>query len=344
MQSKTSAITIPTKNEQNKRPHAERLEFLSDLSPKDKPADDHKEWAEKMSTALDAAGLARPSVRLRDCAEALFFHLLADAHGELHRKLHSAPYCHYRHCPICQWRRSLRNKAIVMAALPAVLEKYPSARFVMLTLTVRNCHLSELRGTIRGMNKGWQRLIQREDWPALGWIRATEVTRAKDGAAHPHFHILLMLPSTYFRGDKYVKTEEWARRWREAARLDYDPVCDIRAVKAKAPAETTPGGDARMQAVRSAVSEVVKYATKAADLLAGGPEWLAEYVEQVRSLKFLTSGGVFKGIFKDQRPDREDLVHVGGDEEDADGAVVQRLAFHWRTKHKRYARRHGNEA
>ena len=220
MQGKALAVTIPTEYGQNKRFHAERLEFLSDSSPKDKPADDHKAWAGTMSAALAAAGLERESVRLRDCAEALFFHLLADAHGELHLKLRAAPYCHYRHCPVCQWRRSLRNKAIIMTALPAILEQHPSARFAMLTLTVRNCHISELRQTITAMNGGWKRLIKRKDWPALGWIRAVEVTRGKDGSAHPHFHTLLMLPSTYFRGDKYVKTEERARRWREAARLD----------------------------------------------------------------------------------------------------------------------------
>lgn len=339
MQGKALAVTIPTKNEQNKRPHAERLEFLSDSSPKDKHADEHKAWAEKMAAALDAAGLERPSVRVRDCAEALFFHLLADAHGEVHFKLHSAPYCKYRHCPTCQWRRSLRNKAIVMSALPDILRKYPTARFVMLTLTVRNCSVSELRETIQTMNKGWQRLIQREDWPALGWIRAVEVTRGQDGSAHPHFHCLLMMSSRYFVGPRYVPTREWVQRWREVMRLDYDPVCDVRLVKAKTPAaEITPGADARLAAVHSAVSEVVKYSTKAADLLAGGPEWLATYVEQVRSLKFLTSGGVLKGIFKPVKEESEDLVHVGDDEEAA-GATIDKLSFHWRTKHKRYARK-----
>ena len=340
MQSKTSALTIPTENDPCKRSHAERLEFLSDSSPKDVDADKHKAWAEKMAAALLAANLPKEAARVRDCAEALFFHLLSDDNGEIHFKLHSAPYCKYRHCPICQWRRSLRNKAIVMSALPAILEKHPTARFAMLTLTVRNCYLSELRQTIRDMNKGWQRLIQRKDWLALGWIRGVEVTRGQDGSAHPHFHALLMLPSSYFSGQAYIPTREWVQLWRQAMRLDYDPVCHIRMVKAKVLAETTPEGtDGRLLAVQSAVSEVAKYATKATDLLEGGPEWLAEYVEQVRSLKFLTSGGVLKGIFIDQRPEQEDLVHVGGDEEDVDGAVVDRLAFHWRTSRKRYARK-----
>ena len=339
MQSKTAALTIPTENDSCNSPRDPRLEFLSDSSPDDRSADDHKAWAETMSAALLAANLPKEAARVRDCAEALFFRLLSDDNGEIHFKLHSAPYCHYRHCPICQWRRSLRNKAIVMSALPAILEKHPTARFAMLTLTVRNCHLSELRQTVATMNKGWKRLVERDGWPAVGWIRAVEVTRGQDGSAHPHFHALLMVPSTYFSGSAYIPTREWVQLWRQAMRLDYDPVCDIRQVKAKVSAETTPEGtDGRLLAVQSAVSEVAKYATKAADLLAGGPEWLAEYVAQVRGLKFLTSGGVLKGIFRDQRPEQEDLVHVGG-EEGEDGTVVDRLAFHWRTSRKRYARK-----
>ena len=339
MQSKTTALTIPTENDPRKRPHAECLEFLSDSSPKDQAADDHKAWAETMSAALVAANLPKEAARVRDCAEALFFRLLSDDNGEIHFKLQSAPYCHYRHCPICQWRRSLRNKAIVMSALPAILEKHPTARFAMLTLTVRNCHLSELRQSISAMNKGWQRLIQRDGWPAIGWIRGVEVTRGQDGSAHPHFHALLMLPSSYFSGQAYIPTREWVQLWRQAMRLDYDPICDIRQVKAKVSAETTPEGtDGRLLAVQSAVSEVAKYATKAADLLAGGPEWLAEYVAQVHGLKFLTSGGVLKGIFKPVKEESEDLVHVGDDEE-VTGATIDKLSFHWRTKHKRYARK-----
>ena len=333
MQSKTSALTIPTENGQDK------LEFLSDLSPKDKATDDHKAWSETMAAALLSANLPKEAARVRDCAEALFFHLLADDNGEIHFKLHSAPYCHYRHCPTCQWRRSLRSKAIVMSALPAILEKHPSARFAMLTLTVRNCHLSELRQTIAAMNKGWKRLLRRDGWPALGWIRAVEVTRGDDDSAHPHFHALLILPASYFSGQAYIPTREWVQLWRQAMRLNYDPVCDIRQVKAKVSAETTPEGtDGRLLAVQSAVSEVAKYATKATDLLAGGSDWLAEYVAQVHGLKFLTSGGVLKGIFIDQRPEQEDLVHVG-DEEEGNGAVVDNLAFHWRTSRKRYARK-----
>ncbi|MGB9618566.1 MAG: protein rep [Desulfomonilaceae bacterium] len=333
------AITLPVSQQDAKRPE---LEFLSDSSPRDASSDEHKAWADRMADALAAGGLKREAARVRDCAEALFFQLVADEHGELHFRLRSAPYCHYRHCPICQWRRSLRSNSVVMSALPRILEKHPTARFAMLTLTVRNCAVYDLRRTILAMNRGRKRLIERKGWPALGWICAVEVTRAKDDSAHPHFHLLLMLPASYF-GKGYVPTKEWSRRWREAMRLDYDPVVDIRVVKPKAgvkeAAEGTEG-QGRLLAVRAAVAEVVKYAVKAKDLLSGGPEWLREYVDQVRSLKFLTSGGALKGILKAADEDeKEDLVHVNGKDDSEEFKPFDNVIFHWRKKHKRYARK-----
>jgi plasmid rolling circle replication initiator protein Rep len=315
------------------------LEFLSDLSAKDRPWDIHKELAGQFSDALGDARLARPAARVHDCATALFFAMEHSNLGEVKLKLRSAPFCHYRHCPICQWRRSLKSKAIIMTALPAILEQYPTARFALLTLTVRNCEIETLRETIQKMNQGWKRLIKRVDWPAIGWIRSVEVTRGSDDSAHPHYHILLMLPSSYFHHG-YIPTREWVQRWRESMRLDYDPICDIRQVKPKKSIDASEDiAKKRSAAVVSAVSEVAKYSTKTTDLLQAGPDWLRAFVKQVHGLKFLTSGGALKNILKSVKEDdeKEDLIHVGEGEAEPDAGP--KLRFGWRQTHSRYARK-----
>ena len=68
------------------------------------------------------------------------------------------------------------------------------------------------------MNKAWQRLIQRKLFPAIGWLRSTEVTRGKDGSAHPHFHCLLLVSSSYFSGKGYLKQNDWVEMWRSSLR------------------------------------------------------------------------------------------------------------------------------
>lgn len=347
---KYRAVSIPTLKTRRK----DGLILLRDASSdkRDQKIDSRKSWGNIFAAALLSAGLDKAAARVRDCAEALFFEEVTDqSTAELALRLYSAPFCKYRHCPICQWRRSLKVKATLMSALPAILEQHPTARFLFLTLTVRNCDLSDLRETIQAMNKGWKRLIQRKDWPALGWIRATEVTRGKDGSAHPHFHSTLMVPASYFSGKGYVPTREWVRRWRDAMRLDYDPVCDVRVIHPKkASKEISKGGttaasvvDQQMAALYSAIAETAKYPIKSADLLQGGPEWLARYIEQVHALKFLTSGGAFKGIMQDLRTlgaADEDLTHYG-----QDGKPKQRvspenlLAFHFRKPLNAYGRK-----
>ncbi|MDI5568725.1 protein rep, partial [Salmonella enterica subsp. enterica serovar Kentucky] len=39
---------------------------------------------------------------------------------------------------------------------------------------------------------------RKEFKPVQGWIRTTEVTRGRDGSAHPHFHTLMMVPPSMF--------------------------------------------------------------------------------------------------------------------------------------------------
>ena len=66
--------------------------------------------------------------------------------------------------------------------------------------------------------------------PVLGFIRTTEVTHGKDGNAHPHFHALLLVPSSMF-GEYYVKHARWLDLWRECMRDDSIESVDIRTVK-----------------------------------------------------------------------------------------------------------------
>ena len=299
---------------------------LSDASDhyRDKHIDDKKGWAETLASTLERTSHTKAAARVRDCANVLFFGLHCDEKtGELKHKLRSAPFCHNRHCPLCNWRRAMKNKATILSAMPALLNEYKTARFIFLTLTVKNCELSELRRNLHDMNKGWQRLIKRKDWPALGWIRTTEITRGKDGTAHPHFHCLLMVKSSYFKSGQYIKTTEWVKKWREALRLSYEPVCHVCSIKSK---------DGTKDALASAVAEVVKYATTTEDMTKGGAAWLEEYINQVYKLRFIASGGVLKSILKDVRKgEDEDLVHVDESGEE-NGEEQDTIVYSWNKK------------
>lgn len=349
-------------------------DFLFQISPKDKSWDDHRFQANQVVLIL-SDGLPhhqRQAERMQECAKRLDFGWVIESieMGEVRLRLKEARFCRVRHCPICQWRRAKMWVARFYQAFPRIYADYPDLRYILLTLTVRNCQVLKLRETIREMNGAWKRLTERKIWPALGFVRSLEITRAKDGAAHPHYHCLLVVPPGYF-GKKYLSTAKWAQLWQEALRIDYTPICDVRLVKPKkweklrqtsplglqevkmdevrnaiiSPEHYNEGGgrefyDAYHEALRptqvevllSSITEVIKYAVKPSDMVAD-PDWLLDLADELRNARAVAVGGILREYLADQEP----RSLVTEDEEDIrnnPGGMV----FGWREQYNRYKR------
>ena len=196
-------------------------------------------------------------------------------------------------------------------------------------MTVRNCDIHDLRGTLKQMNAAWKRLVERKELSIVqGWLRSTEVTQGKDGKdmAHPHFHVLLFVPSYYFKTAAYIKHEKWLSLWQESARLDYQPSVYIKPVK------TLVGG----------LMEVVKttaYSVKA-DEIETAPEWFLEYHRQVHKLRFFATGGLVKEYLLIEDRPADDIA-----EGQAEGIETGRkMLFDWKRPVKRYRKRQGESA
>ena len=239
--------------------------YLSDISPVDKPWDIHRAQSDEIAKIYDVIGYDRYAERIGECAEWLTYALQAKDDGEVKLKLRDARFCRVRHCLICQWRKSLMWRARFFKALPEIQKAFPTARWIFVTLTVKNCELSELRATLIWMNAAWKRLTERKIFPALGFIKSVEVTRAVNGTAHPHFHCLMLVPAGYFtRG--YISHAKWQELWQSCLKTDYVPIVDVRVVKSKT-TSSEEGLDASNNAMAEAVCETLKYAVKPADLL-----------------------------------------------------------------------------
>lgn len=318
---------------------AGRWEYLSDTSPRDKPWDQHRSEADGVGEHLTSPGTERwlwkQGKRMEECAPALGFAMSADLDtGEARFKLATAKFCRVRHCPVCQWRRALMWKARFYQALPAIVEQQRAGRWLFLTLTVRNGPVTELREQLAAMNKAFHRLVKRKEFRHIaGWIRSTEITRGKNGTAHPHFHVLLLAKSTYFKGPNYTSTAGWVQAWREALRVDYDPICDIRAVKADKKLAAEVGQSA---ALAAAVAETLKYSVKPADMLADR-DWFLEMVRQTFRTRAIAAGGLLKEAIREQDETQQDLL-LGDDEKppEPEAPVVR---FDYAPEAKRYRRK-----
>ncbi|HCN8624122.1 TPA: protein rep [Escherichia coli] len=307
--------------------------FLSDYSPQDVSWDTQRAFTDSVGGIYQtAAEFERYAQRMASCSGLLRFgwSTLMET-GETRLRLRSAQFCRVRHCPVCQWRRTLMWQARFYQALPKIVVQFPSSRWLFLTLTVRNCAISELGETLTAMNAAFKRMEKRKELsPLQGWIRATEVTRGKDGSAHPHFHCLLMVPPSWFTRD-YVKQARWVELWRDCLRVNYEPNVDIRTVKTKT-GEAVANVAEQLQ---SAVAETLKYSVKPEDM-ANDPDWFLELTRQLHKRRFISTGGALKNVLQLDRETNEDLVIADemGDGTD-DG---KRTAFVWDSGKRRYRR------
>lgn len=314
--------------------------YLSDLSPKDKPWDLHKAQSQKLMQMYQGIGCERLASRIKDCSGSLGFKWeLDETTAQLKLKLHSCRFCRCRHCTICQWRRSLMWIARFLKALPSINRDYPKARYIFLTLTVKNCKLSELRETLDWMNKSWKRLAHRKQFPAIGFVRSTEVTKSANGEAHPHFHALLMVEPGYFAGKNYMTQAEWTELWKSCLQVDYTPIVNVKAVKnrqkrSKVVQPVQEDSDP-LQAISAAIVETFKYSIKPEDLIGKGEEadrdWLGELTRQLSKTRAVALGGVFKNYLSESDP--EDLI---GEDVESELLPSNEVFFGWREIVEKY--------
>lgn len=309
-------------------------EILEDVSRtgRKRPWKEHKMGSMQLAELFRAAekyGHSLPETRLRDleeCADVLWF--LQDAEGK--RRLKSANFCRVRVCPMCNWRRSLKLFSQVSAITDAILVE-KKARFIFVTLTVQNVRGDVLRETIDELNRAFKYIVDKHQTfaPAkklkenlLGYMKAEEITYNADrDDFHPHIHAILEVRPSYFRGDGYIKQNDWTAMWRAALGVDYDPLVDVRNIK---------GGTAK------AVAEVAKYPVKMDNILKiADKDKAAKALTQLYSAIFKRRLVTFGGDFREYRRrldlddvETGDLTHVEA-ESKTFNAVAQVL-FKWR--------------
>lgn len=307
---------------------------LATVSKRDSVWDTHRNATADVSDiyALNS-DFERYSVRMNDCSGYLKFGI-----AESGLLLKEASFCRVRYCPVCQWRKSLYWKAMMYQKYDELRKQYPTHRFVMLTLTLENPPVDELRATLQLMNKAWQRLIKRKEFGSIdGWIRTTEVTRDKtkpNTHAHPHFHCLLMVKPSYFTHN-YTKKMDWVRLWADVLKVDYLPNVDIRAVRKKGKCKGEPMTEAD---IKAAIVETLKYAVKPADMVGDGSleskEWFYEVSRQTHKLRFVATGGALKNILKEDNIANQEMI-TAGDETD-ENTDKRRLNFTYYKSKKGY--------
>ncbi|WP_137646234.1 protein rep, partial [Lactiplantibacillus plajomi] len=136
--------------------------------------------------------------RVKECGEVLRF--VEDEQG--HRKLAQTWFCHSRLCPLCNWRRAMKQSNQLTQILEEAVKQRKTGRFLFLTLTVENTTGDLLKNELRQMGRAIRDLMRYKK-PAknlLGYVRSTEVTvnhEADQPMYHHHMHVLLFVKNGY---------------------------------------------------------------------------------------------------------------------------------------------------
>jgi len=161
-------------------------------------------------------------------------------------------------------------------------------------------------------------MIKRKFFPAIGWVRSLEITRnPQTGQAHPHFHCLLMVTSSYWKKENYINQKQWGQYWQEAMRLDYQPMVDVRAVKGK---------DGSKYGITSGILETLKYEVKEQDLIVDA-KWLLELTQQLSKMRAFAVGGVLKEYIDENEP--ENYIRVDEDDKGEDLSGYPTNTYSW---------------
>lgn len=266
---------------------------------------EHKEQAKELDLARHFA-LFHPqkSERIYQCGSSLVFDCYQNLEtGDELRQLAWGIFCKVKWCPMCAWRKARKILAELLSVFEQIEARY-SVGYVFLTLTIQNPSLSDLRASVNEMSKAWNRLQRIKRWQKAVWgyVRALEFMGDKtpDGQAHPHYHSLLVVPASYFKGGNYITQAQWVEMWAKALRVDYSPIVDIRGVRPKKGARELTQSPTGIQtshispALLAALKECVKYLAKGSKVAKLDHEQFLTLDSQAKGLRQYNLGGLVK--------------------------------------------------
>ncbi|EKF5057929.1 protein rep [Salmonella enterica] len=233
--------------------------------------------------------------------------------------------CRSRHCQNCQRIKAFVWQEKMKEIIPELSINFKNGKYLFITFTVKNPKITNLRVVLKCMSRAYAKMFQRKAFRfVVGGIRSTEITRGKSGddEAHPHFHAIICLKTTYFKKENYLSADEWGRHWGECLEaefkkegLEYNandypkgfPRVDIRVAKS---------ADGKQEITNKNIAEhgdqlinyVLKYSIKGSDLLKDGKadKWFWEFDKQVKGIRMIAPVGVVKKMLADLERDQFD--------------------------------------
>jgi plasmid rolling circle replication initiator protein Rep len=209
-------------------------------------------------------------------------------------KLNRANFCKNRFCPMCSWRKSLKE-ALRLSVMMDYIEAEHEKAFIMVTLTAPNVKGEILPNEITKYNKAFKKYVERKEIKAInkGYIRKLEITyNKKRDDYHPHFHVIFAVDRCYFKSRDYMNQNKWLNLWRET--MQDDSITQVHVQRLK---KTDADKIEKEMKQSSAVNEIAKYAAKDADYC-HSQEVFDNFYAALKGRQILTYNGLFTSANK----------------------------------------------
>lgn len=221
----------------------------------------------------------------------------------------AANFCKNKLCPICAWRKSLKRYSENNQAFSFINDNFDKS-YIFLTLTIQN--VNDLKEGIDKLNDGFKRMSNTKKFKdiSLGYYRNIEITFNEETKKwHPHSHIIICVNKSYFKSNKYIKSKEWLKMWREATRDENITQVKVSAVKNK-------NGEVD---VFAAVLEISKYMSKILQIskfnYSEAVKITKELIESTYHKKMITTSGIIRDVLHNLgiKPEDENLIDENAD-------------------------------
>lgn len=179
-----------------------------------------------------------------------------------------------------------------------------------LTLTIKNCDVTELESQLKKMSsafsrlwQGWKNLTENQNRKSSkgclslsAAFRSIEITESEKGYLHPHIHAILatdepikkelLIPRIIGRFDKIRKVQRFlspieemiAAEWARALRLDYQPEIKLEPIQPER------------------IKEALKYPLKPSSINDMSPTKLGKVIAATKKVNMFARFGSFRGI------------------------------------------------
>lgn len=204
-------------------------------------------------------------------------------------RLLQADFCTNRFCPMCAWRKSLKDASMLSFICKHILE-IEKKSFIFLTLTTPNVTGINLKSEIDRFNKAFKKLMARKQIKAMnyGYIRKLEVTyNSKRDDYNPHFHVMICVDKSYKNNKKkYIPHATWLDLWQQSLKDTTVKIVNVKNVSAD-----------RQGSIEKSVLEIVKYSVKDSDYLLNEGVFSIFY-KALKGCQLVTYSGIFKRLLQ----------------------------------------------